>query len=138
MRLLPKFITRSSTIPTWTVLVTALAAPLVSIAVAYITLRATNQREAKRLDVEKQLKMADLEHDKQTEERKNRLQAYRNMAKAGKTLGFTRKIDPDAQGGRNDLTEAFAEITLLTNSSEVREAAEQLLNATIRARRTTA
>src|SRR5215211_175845 len=55
----------ASTVPTWVLLVSALATPIVSVVIAYITLRAGTQRDANRLEAERTLKVAELDYNRQ-------------------------------------------------------------------------
>ncbi len=75
-----------STVPSWILLVSALASPLVSIGVAWITLRFTTKRERDRQDHEREMKQVEIEEAKRTDRRKERLQAYRTMARITKTV----------------------------------------------------
>lgn len=111
------------TVPAWVALTSALAAPVVSGAGAYLTVLATNRRERERLASERQGKAED-------EQRKDRLQVYRSLAKATRTIEPSDKPPEEMR----DLADALAEIELLTDSPRLRDAANELFDATTRAR----
>jgi len=137
------------TVPAWITLVTALAAPTIAALAIYFTnrreaqrLSTDNQREANRLNHETKLKetelKTELEHQRQLEERKERIRAYLQIAMAARILGVFEKIDPDEPGGRDDIATAVAEIQFVAHTSKVIEAAKNLGVACIDARRETA
>jgi uncharacterized membrane protein YgaE (UPF0421/DUF939 family) len=97
--------------------------------------RTEKEREANRQNHERELKKTDLQHQRQLEERRDRLQIYRNMAIAARTLGVTERIHPEEPGGRTDLAEALAEVQIVSPTPKVLKAAESLTKACSTARR---
>jgi hypothetical protein len=128
----------SSTVPTWLALASTLFAQVftqvVTVAVAYLTTRATNKREQmvqeRRTMNEKEMLEAQLAHQRLVEQYRDRLQAYRTLARLTRNIEERPEEPPDSK----DLAEAFAEIELLTDSAELLEVAENLTRATDRAR----
>jgi hypothetical protein len=117
-----------------------IVAPVVSVILAYLTLSNAKSRERERLAHEEEMKTKEFEHEEEMktkefedarwyEERKDRRQVYRTMAKATRN---PREFDelPESK----DLYETLAEIELITESDELLRAAAALTNATADAR----
>src|SRR5215210_4049325 len=130
----------STTLPTWLALTSVIAAPVVSVFVAYLTVTKTHTTERERLAQQEKLeeqklahqeKMEEqkLQHVRWDEERKDRLQVYRTMAKVTRN-----SADFDAVPESKDLDETLAEIELITESEELVEAAAAFKAATADAR----
>jgi mannitol-specific phosphotransferase system IIBC component len=130
----------STTVPTWLALASVIAAPVASVILAYLTLSITKSRERERLAHEEEMKTKEFEHEEEMktkefehsrwdEERKDRRQVYRAMAKATRN---PRELDelPESK----DLDEILAEIELITESDELLIAAVALTDATADAR----
>ena len=130
----------STTVPTWLALTSVIAAPVVSVIVAYLTLTTTNAKERERLAHEEKIKTKEFQHTEEMktkefqharrdEEHKDRLQVYRGMAKA------TRNPEEfDELPESKDLDEMLAEIELIAESEKLLKAAAALRDATADAR----
>ena len=101
----------------WAALITALATLLGVVLTLLITTRTTNSREAKRLQHEQEMKL-----------REDQQKAYATMAR------ITKNMDVDDPLQIDDLAEAHSEIEMLTENSQVLDAAEQVLHAAHAAR----
>ena len=124
----------------WLALTSVIVAPVVSVILAYLTLSNAESRERERHSHEKEMKTNEFEHEEEMkanefeharwdEERKDRRQVYRAMAKATRNPG-----EFDARPGSKDLDETLAEIELITESDELLKAAAALTDATADAR----
>jgi hypothetical protein len=89
----------------------------------------TNKRENERRKHEQSLKQMELEDARLERRREERIQAYRNLAMLTVTINLA---EPYRIG---DLAEAYSEIQLVANSSEVKEAARKVYEAASEARK---
>ena|SRR5215217_6426359 len=117
----------TSNVPLWVLLLSALAAPVVSVVVTFVALRAGNQREANRLQSEKELKEAEI-----------RREVYRAFALSSSRLGITDKVDSKKAKGRTDVYNGYQEIYLVTTADEVLVAAAELKACILKTRALTA
>jgi hypothetical protein len=89
----------------------------------------TNKREDERRKHEQALKQMELGDARLERRREERIQAYRNLAMLTVTINLA---EPYRMG---DLAEAYSEIQLVADSSEVKEAAREVYEAASEARK---
>jgi hypothetical protein len=99
------------TVP-WAAIITAISTLVAGLGGVWITNHYNDQRDARRLDQEWKMKLRD-----------DRKSAYATMAR------ITKSMDVDDPLKIDDLAEAHSEIEMLTEDSQVLDAAEQVLYA---------
>lgn len=106
----------ATTIP-WAALITAISTLVAGLGAVWITNHHNDQREARRLDHERKMKLRD-----------DRQKAYATMAR------ITKHMEVPEPYEIGDLADTHSEIEILTEDPRVLEAAEQLLHAASEAR----
>ncbi len=119
-------------LPEWVVLaspVVAFLSSLVSASVAWASIRASNRNQGQQRELQRAMQQVDIEEERQADLRTKRREAYR-------TMGWrATMVDPTEPFGFSDLAEAHFDVEMLTDSTEVQEAAANLYRAAHDARK---
>jgi hypothetical protein len=119
-------------LPEWVVLASpavAFLSALVSAGVAAGAIRSSNRNQKEQRTLQQAMQQAEIAEKKQTDLRTERREAYRTLTRITKT------VDPTQPYALGDLSDAYSEVELLTESPEVLQAAAELYNAAFQARK---